>query len=566
MPLVSQGGGRVRTSPLTSYTPGHAPTSLGIRRPRAGGFLGRGSWGIQKTTTSVPSAIRKASRSVSGSTKATGSNVPSTTGGGGVQDPFKFIQGLLSNMDPAKAQALVDQIYAPLRQQINDQIAQSQGLALARANQMKDVYGAFAQYMGGLQGNLQSIYQAGRSDGNALASGMAGPGGDVAAHLDTMAGIQNTMLGAEAKGWGDFGASMPGVYSLMATQNVKNMLNAATADQATLRSKLLELSSQEASDVLKYLNDAQAKDVQLKEWAYGQRQSQQAGLSSQTNSYLNYLQKNSGVAYNNAIIAGQTPAQAQAAANNTWRRGIASMRASGLITAAQAKQMLGLGAGMTYETPAAATQHVSVGLSKTYGYLVDTTGNPILQGGKTVQLPSSGTAGQSKPSVGLSKMFGYLVDQYGNPIRSNGKTVPIPTKTPTSKPPKVNTALSAAYGVLTDQYGNPILRNGKTVPYKPYTKPGSGKGGTAPGSSKYNTALASAQKYIQNDISTRKWKNQRQAELFYLHMYGGIRRAGGAAGDRAIIKFVDQAWSTRIPKAGKGKGASSGGLGGGYHK
>src|SRR5215831_9347112 len=356
---------------------------------------------------------------------------------------------------------------------------------------------------------------------------MAGPGGDVAAHLDTMAGIQNTMLGAEAKGWGDFGASMPGVYSLMATQNVKNMLNAATADQATLRSKLLELSSQEASDVLKYLNDAQAKDVQLKEWAYGQRQSQQAGLSSQTNSYLNYLQKNAGVAYNNAIIAGQTPAQAQAAANNTWRRGIASMRASGLITAAQAKQMLGLGAGMTYETPTAATQHVS---------------------------------------VGLSKMFGYLVDQYGNPIRSNGKTVPIPTKTPTSKPPKVNTALSAAYGVLTDQYGNPILRNGKTVPYKPYTKPGSGKGGTAPGSSKYNTALASAQKYIQNDISTRKWKNQRQAELFYLHMYGGIRRAGGAAGDRAIIKFVDQAWSTRIPKAGKGKGASSGGLGGGYHK
>jgi hypothetical protein len=208
-----------------------------------------------------------------------------------MQDPFKFIQDLLQSTDPASARALIDQIYAPAREEINNQIAQSQANAQARASQMQQVYGAFAQYMGGLSGNLQSIYAAGKADGNALASGMSGPTGAVGDHLANMQGIQNTYLGAMGSAEGQLGASMPGVYSLMATQQVKNMLNAAGASQDQLRAKLLDLSSQEASDILKYLDSAQSKDVQLKEWAYGQQQTSVSQQASRDLAYKNYIQR-----------------------------------------------------------------------------------------------------------------------------------------------------------------------------------------------------------------------------------------------------------------------------------
>jgi hypothetical protein len=202
---------------------------------------------------------------------------------GAPTDPFSFIQGLLTPTDPEAARQLIDQVYAPIRQEIAQQIAASQANALARAQQMQQVYGSFAQYMGGLQGNLASIYQQGHQDAGALTAGMQGPSGGVGGLLGQMQGFQNAKVGAEQQAYSQLGASMPGIYSLQATQEVKNMLNAETATEAQLRSKLLDLSSQEASSILDYLTKAQDKDVQLKEWAYGQSTTQKQQALAQQN-------------------------------------------------------------------------------------------------------------------------------------------------------------------------------------------------------------------------------------------------------------------------------------------
>jgi hypothetical protein len=313
MALISQGGGRVRTS--------------------APGFFGRAGKSIKGALTPKPSPIRKATTSVSGPTKTSGPFTGSGYGAGGtVQDPFAFIKGLLTSTDPKAAQALIDKIYAPQRDLVNQQIAQSQALATARAQQMQDVYGALAQYMGGLQGNLEKIYSQGHADGSALTAGMSGPVGDVAGHMNVMTGAENAYNAAMAKAGGDLGASMPGVYSLMATQQVKQMLNAAGADQQQLRLKLLDLSSKEASDVLSYLENAQSKDAQLQEWAYGAKQSQVADLGKQNQAYLNYLQKQYELNWQHNYETGKlTLEQSKAQADATYKAQLLQLRQQGLI-------------------------------------------------------------------------------------------------------------------------------------------------------------------------------------------------------------------------------------------
>lgn len=322
MPLVSSGGGKVRTS---------API-------RSKGLTDRGtSRKFPKSGIGKAPVIKSPTRGVAGATKTVGKTAS--------DDPFAFIKDLMSGSDPASVQALIDKIYAPSRDAINQQLAQSGATAKARADQMSQVYGAFAQYMGGLQGNLNTIYQNGRSDGQALAGGMSGPTGAVGDHLATLAGEQNTMLDAKAKGWSEFGASMPGVYSLMATQEIKSMLQAANASDDQLRAKLLDLNSQEATAVLNYLNDAKAKDIQLKEWAYGQKTSQTAAKAKQNQDYLNYLQKQREINFQHDIAVGKlTLAQATAKENSWYHQQLVDARNQGLIdTETYHSQLIGQG-------------------------------------------------------------------------------------------------------------------------------------------------------------------------------------------------------------------------------
>ena len=336
-------------------------------------------------------------------------------------------------------------------------------MALARAQQMQQVYGAFAQYMGGLQGNLQSIYQAGHADGTALASGMAGPTGAVGEHLSTMAGIQNTMLDSEGKAWGDFGASMPGVYSLMATQNIKQMLNAATADQQTLRNKLLDLSSQEASDILKYLDDAKSKDVQLSEWAYGQKQTQLSQFAAAQQATLNYDLKVAqykseqywlAVQQGNKVAAAKALADWHAAEQKYKYDSLAAenTRSANSIAAANARSTASITAANTRAAnslqfrrqqamqkagqlkPATSDVNRSRGYimlwnpaAKTYVYAVGPDGQPI-----KYKAPASAAGSPAKVDAYIAKQRGNAVQdarrfmQAGTTIKSGGVTVPNP--------------------------------------------------------------------------------------------------------------------------------------------
>jgi hypothetical protein len=323
----------------------------------------KGIGSIGHTTSGVGHAVK----SVSGAVKVkapkpivpkvgTQHVVPTAQPSGAPQDPSAFIQGLLTSTDPAQAKALIDQIYAPQRQAVNDQIAQLDATAKARADQMSQVYQAFAQYAGGMPSQVQNMYSQGAIDGASLASGMSGPQGDVGSHLQAMSkGDLMQELGAN---WASYFAAQPHIYSLMATENVKNMLNAATATDAQLRSKLLDLSSQEASQILSYLNDAQAKDTSLQEWAYQQKTAQYNAVQSnalatqkakaQANQqYLNYLQKQYIANMNYKIATLKLTAQQAKNQTDAWyKRQLIMAKQQGLIdNATYRAQMVALGQG-----------------------------------------------------------------------------------------------------------------------------------------------------------------------------------------------------------------------------
>lgn len=205
---------------------------------------------------------------------------PTPPGGPGAagssQDPFAFIQSMMQTTDPAAARAIIDQIYAPSRQAIQDQIQETQGMAQARAQQYADVWKEFGGFLQGLpaaQGGSSDARTQGMKDGAALASGMLGPVGEVSSHLDALASASSSMSTAATAAWADYYKALPGVYALAATQQVKQILGDAGVAEDKLRQDLLSLNSQEATAVLNYITQAQQQDNQLRMWAFGQQTS-----------------------------------------------------------------------------------------------------------------------------------------------------------------------------------------------------------------------------------------------------------------------------------------------------
>lgn len=336
MALISSGGGTLRTPGIHLPPGGMSENVGGMSRPRAPRLPGAAiDWARRPPVVRAP----RPPRSVTTPTSPGGPANPKTS----TQDPFQFIKNLLQTTDPAQAKAIVDQVYAPLRQQIMDQIAQIDGMAQARADQMKGVYAEFAQYMQGMPQKMQDIYSQGQSAGQAL---MAGPEGAVGAHLAANAAINSQLNDELGKNWAAYAAAQPGIYSLYATQNIKQMLGDATANEMKLREDLLSLSSKEASDILDYLEKAKSTDQQLQMWAYGQKQSQTAAAAAQANAeakqqqaYLDYLQKQRQIDFNNAVVSQKLSiAQAKQVADQNYKKALLQLKQEGLITNAQYKQ------------------------------------------------------------------------------------------------------------------------------------------------------------------------------------------------------------------------------------
>src|SRR5436190_7352958 len=137
MALISSRGGRLI---------GPKPPSMRISDAASGGPMQKvPKMRVHKVAPARPHPVVKRAKVV---TK------PVSAGSAGSQDPFDFIKGLMASTDPAQIRALIDPIYAPLRQQVNDQIAQIDAQSKARAQQMSEIYQAFAQYAGGMQGQI----------------------------------------------------------------------------------------------------------------------------------------------------------------------------------------------------------------------------------------------------------------------------------------------------------------------------------------------------------------------------------------------------------------------------
>ncbi len=78
-----------------------------------------------------------------------------------------------------QAQKLVAMVYAPQIAMLNYQIQQAQALGAARANQLRDIYGSFAQYQQGQPGigtpfQQSASFQQGYLDGSRMAAQMIG--------------------------------------------------------------------------------------------------------------------------------------------------------------------------------------------------------------------------------------------------------------------------------------------------------------------------------------------------------------------------------------------------------
>jgi len=296
-------------------------------------------------------------------TPAPGQSQPSDQ----LPDPFTFAQQLVGRQPTAEeiagAQQLIDAIYAPQRQLIQAEIQQAQDMALARANQMRQVYGEFAQYLTGLAsqwGSSADAKQQGFQDGAALAGG--DPYG-VSGRVAQIAQAASDAASTANQAWGTYMGKLPGIYSLMAEQNIKQMLNDATASTDKLRADLLSLSSKEAADVLNYLDQARAKDIQAEEWAYGQKsaqigaqekaaaitsaaeqksQQQAAALHAKSVQwYMDYLQRQRQIDFNNELAREKmNVAKAKAVADANYKANVIALRKAGLISEQEYRAML----------------------------------------------------------------------------------------------------------------------------------------------------------------------------------------------------------------------------------
>src|SRR6516164_8184480 len=252
-PLLSSGGGSLKI-------PEPKPSTAGL--PRIGA-------GIGGTTRGIGTSFAKAARTVSGATKTVKTTVPKVATpkvthpkvvAAKAPVPDAALNALVSSMltpaTPQAAQSAVDAIYAPIRAQYQQQIA-------------------------------------------------------VGSHLAANAAINSNLMSQESANWQAYASQQPRIYSLTATQNVLNMLNAAGDSETQLRSKLLDLSSQEASAVLNYLQQARAQDNSIRQWGFGQAQAEaNARATAAFNQKLladkfglAQTSENNKVAYQNLLLA-----------------------------------------------------------------------------------------------------------------------------------------------------------------------------------------------------------------------------------------------------------------------
>lgn len=150
---------------------------------------------------------------------------------------------------------------------------------------------------------------------------------------------------------------------------------------------------------------------------------------------------------------------------------IAISQLTGTVTP-QAAALLGIPPGTKTAAAAAAAAAASkpdASLSKVFGYVVDSSGNPLLADGKLVQVAGAADGGP-KVSASLSKAFGYLVDTAGNPIIRNGNTVKLPKSatTRTFTPGQLQTYAGKAYTIADDSHnGYDVTQAGTTTHIDP---------------------------------------------------------------------------------------------------
>ena len=337
-PLLSSGGGSLKIPPPK-------PSTAGL--PRIGA-------GIGGTTRGIGTSFAKAARTVSGATKTVKTTVPKVATpkvthpkvvAAKAPVPDAALNALVSSMltpaTPQAAQSAVDAIYAPIRAQYQQQIAQTAAQAQARAAQMQQVYGAFAQYLSGGPAQIAAIYNRGQTDGTALMQGMAGPQGAVGSHLAANAAINSNLMSQESANWQAYASQQPRIYSLTATQNVLNMLNAAGDSETQLRSKLLDLSSQEASAVLNYLQQARAQDNSIRQWGFGQAQAEANARATAAYNAAKLKQTAQSTAFNQKLLADKF-GLAQTSENNkvAYQNLLLAYKKAGIISQDKYRQAM----------------------------------------------------------------------------------------------------------------------------------------------------------------------------------------------------------------------------------
>lgn len=145
---------------------------------------------------------------------------------------------------------------------------------------------------------------------------------------------------------------------------------------------------------------------------------------------------------------------------------IAIAQLTGEVTP-QAAALLGIPKGTktaAAKAAAASSTKPDASLSRLFGYVVNSDGQPLLSDGKLVSVGDQ-AASEPKVSSSLSKAFGFLVDTAGNPIVRNGKLVQLPSAAKKSKftPLQVQSFSGKAYTIADDSH-NGYDVDDKTVP------------------------------------------------------------------------------------------------------